>query len=96
VDGSDYVFTTEAGTPLDPRNVSRWFANVVEAADVGGSLHTFRHTALTGMALAGVPLPVVSRVAGHESISTTMDLYGHLSEPSARDAVAAAAASLGL
>ena len=63
---------------------------------IGGSLHALRHTALTSMATSGVPLAVVSRVAGHESITTTIDLYGHVTEQAARDAVAAAAGSLGL
>lgn len=114
---SEHVFTTEAGTPLDPRNTGRWFTKLAartsvededgeqaegeqedaeDAKGIGGSLHSLRHTALTSMATSGVPLSVVSRVAGHESITTTIDLYGHLTEQAARDAVAAAAGSLGL
>jgi integrase len=91
-----YVFTTEAGTPLDPRNVSRWYAGLVAQTGVGGSVHTLRHTALTSMALAGVPLHVVSRIAGHESISTTADLYGHVTEEATRDALTRGAEALGL
>ncbi|KRF41270.1 hypothetical protein ASG96_11025 [Terrabacter sp. Soil810] len=94
--GSSHVFTTEAGTPLDPRNVSRWFDTVVKRAGVDGSLHTLRHTALTAMAVAGVPLSVVSRTAGHESITTTVDLYGHVAEDATRDAVEALSRRLGL
>ena len=48
------------------------------------------------MVNAGVPLAVASRVAGHESINITIDVYGHVSEQSARDAVDAAAGALGL
>lgn len=59
-------------------------------------MHATRHTALSGMVNAGVPLAVVSRVAGHESINITIDVYGHVSEQSARDAVDAAAGALGL
>ena len=44
----------------------------------------------------GVPLAVLSRPAGHESITTTIDLYGHVSEDAALHAVPAAAARLGL
>lgn len=91
-----YVFTTEAGTPLDPRNVGRWFTTLARGADVGGSLHTLRHTALSAMADGGVPLVVVSRVAGHESIATTVDLYGHVADDSMRAAVTGAAERLGL
>jgi integrase len=93
---TDYVFTTVAGTPLDPRNVSRWFSALAQRAGVDGSMHATRHTALSSMVSAGVPMSVVSRVAGHESINITVDIYGHVSEQAARDAVAAAASSLGL
>ena len=93
---TDYVFTTEAGTPLDPRNVSRWFTGLTKAAQVGGSLHTLRHTALTTMAMGGAPLSVLSRIAGHDSIATTIDLYGHVSEQAAREAMLVAETGLGL
>ncbi|MGY4642535.1 integrase [Cellulomonas sp. URHB0016] len=59
-------------------------------------MHAARHTALSGMVNAGVPLAVVSRVAGHESITITIDVHRHVREPSARDAVDAAAGALGL
>ncbi|WP_203883251.1 tyrosine-type recombinase/integrase [Planotetraspora kaengkrachanensis] len=36
--------------------------------------HTFASTALA----EGVPISEVSRWLGHESITTTVDLYGHL------------------
>src|SRR6478609_4650997 len=76
--GSEHVFTTEAGTPIDPRNFSGWYSKLAKEAGLPGSVHTLRHTALTGMLLAGVPLLVVSRLAGHESIQITADLYGHV------------------
>jgi integrase len=94
--GSAHVFTNEAGLPLDPRGVSRWFTNLAGQTGVGGSLHSLRHTALTTMATAGVPLSVLSRLAGHESISTTVDLYGHLSDDAARDATTRGSDALGL
>lgn len=68
----------------------------VDKAGTGGSLHTLRHTARSGTAKAGVPLPVVSRSAGHESISTTVDLYGHLTDDASRDAMNRGAGALGL
>jgi hypothetical protein len=46
--------------------------------------------------VAGVPLSVVSRTAGHEAITTTVDLYGHVSEDATRDAVEALSRRLGL
>lgn len=40
--------------------------------------HELRHTSATLMILNGVPLEVVSEQLGHASITTTANLYGHL------------------
>jgi integrase len=47
------------------------------------------------MIQAGVPLPVVQAHLGHESITTTVDRYGHLDRTSHEAAAAAIAAALG-
>lgn len=41
-------------------------------------LHDLRHTHASWLIDAGVPLPVISKRLGHSSISTTVDVYGHL------------------
>ena len=41
-------------------------------------LHDLRHTHASLLLLKGVPMVVVSRRLGHASITTTIDLYGHL------------------
>lgn len=53
-------------------------------------VHDLRHTHASRLIDAGVPLPVVQRRLGHESITTTVNTYGHL----AVDADARAAAAL--
>ena len=45
-----------------------------------GGWHGFRHGAATRLVEAGVSLPVVQQALGHSRISTTIDLYGHLSQ----------------
>lgn len=42
-------------------------------------IHDLRHTHASWLINAGVPLPVIQRRLGHESITTTVDRYGHLS-----------------
>jgi len=42
-------------------------------------LHDLRHTHVSWLIAAKVPLPVISKRLGHSSISTTVDVYGHLS-----------------
>lgn len=51
--------------------------------------HDLRHTCASWMIQAGVPLPVIQQHLGHESITTTVDRYGHLDRSSG---VAAASA----
>lgn len=51
--------------------------------------HDARHTCASWLLAAGVPINYVQAHLGHESITTTVDRYGHLM-PAARQAVAGA------
>jgi integrase len=50
--------------------------------------HWFRHTHATALLLAGTPLHVVSRRLGHQSVQTTMNTYGHVTEDAELEALA--------
>lgn len=50
--------------------------------------HALRHTCGSWMLNAGVPITVVSRHLGHESIQVTVDIYGHLDRTVAAQAAA--------
>ena len=52
--------------------------------------HWFRHTRTTLLLRRGVPIEVVSTLLGHSSITTTLEVYGHLSVEDARRALEAA------
>lgn len=96
---SGFVFATEFGRPIDPRNLFRAFVAAVKRSGVdpeGVGLHTLRHSAATGMLDAGVPLHVVSRILGHSSVAITGDIYGHADDARQRDAVDVLGAALGL
>ena len=41
-------------------------------------VHDLRHTFASWAIQANIPLPVIQRQLGHESITTTSDVYGHL------------------
>ena len=47
-----------------------------EPASEGGPY--LRHACASWLVAAGVPLPVVQAHLGHESIQTTIGVYGHL------------------
>jgi integrase len=48
--------------------------------------HTLRHSYVSMMLEAGVPIRVVSELVGHASTALTSDLYGHVAERVNREA----------
>lgn len=83
------VFTTPRGTPLEPRNVSRAWDTMIAVAGVKRiRIHDARHTALVLLLGQGASLDDVKRQAGHETIATTSDIYGHLVEGRSRELAA--------
>lgn len=56
---------------MAPPSLSREFARDAKAAGIGGSLHTLRHTYISHLVRAGVPLRTVQIYAGHAHYTTT-------------------------
>jgi integrase len=52
-------------------------------------IHDLRHSHASWLVAAGTPLPVVQARLGHESITTTIDTYGHLMPAQTVEAAAA-------
>jgi integrase len=75
---NDLVFATSLGTPIEPRNLSRFFHSVRERADLGHvRLHDLRHTCITLLLSMGTPPHIVQAIAGHSHIDVTMTIYAH-------------------
>jgi integrase len=75
----DFVFTTGIGTPLEPRNLERAFAQILAIADLPHSrIHDLRHTAATLLLSQGVHPRVVMELLGHSQIAVTMNTYSHV------------------
>lgn len=66
------------GQPWRVRTSPRTPAPVGQRLGKRPRVHDLRHTCASWMIRAGVPLPVIQRHLGHESITTTIDRYGHL------------------
>jgi integrase len=82
------VFTTEFGTPVDPRNLLRTMQTAASAAGVNDAVvHTLRHSAASAWLESGVHIKAVSDMLGHSSIAITADTYGHTGDDTARAAV---------
>jgi integrase len=93
----EWVFTNSGrstnGGPDDPVRGPNFYSNVwvpalARAKEAGLTkkprVHDLRHTNASWLIQAGVPLTVIQRHLGHESIQTTSDRYGHLDRRSSR------------
>lgn len=77
-DDQDLVFAMEDGTPIFPRQFSKWFREHLQESGLTRiRLHDLRHTHATLSLRAGVHVKVVSERLGHASIKITLDTYMH-------------------
>ena len=75
----DWSSHREDGRPPRPEYATRHFQAIAERAGLPAiRLHDLRHHASLALA-AGVEMKVVSDRLGHSQISTTADLYTHVS-----------------
>jgi integrase len=80
----ELVFATTTGRQLkNARFANYYWRPAVERAQAVGlekspRIHDLRHTHAAWLIAAGRPLPSIQRRLGHESITTTVDTYGHL------------------
>ncbi len=89
--GHEWIFRSEAGTPIDPGNaLKRKLHPAAKAIGIRlGGWHDFRHTFSTAMSKAGVRLKVRSEVLGHGKRTGVLahDVYDHASENEIRQAL---------
>ncbi|MFJ1706793.1 tyrosine-type recombinase/integrase [Kitasatospora sp. NPDC088346] len=84
------VFCQPDGAPLRPQQLLVTLRR--RSAEIGLpriGVHDLRHTAASIMISSEVPLAVVSKTLRHSTLSTTVNIYGHLLPHAARDAVTA-------
>jgi integrase len=74
-----YLFTTRHGTPIEPRNLTRMFAQICEKHQLRRiRLHDLRHSCVSLLLALGVHPRVVMEIVGHSAIEMTMNVYGHV------------------
>jgi len=77
---SDYLFCSVLGSPIEPRTFQDTFYSLIKKSGVEtANFHCLRHTFATRALEAGIPAKTVSEILGHANISTTLDLYSHVS-----------------
>ncbi len=72
----DCVFVGKAGKRLHPTTIRNWFDELLDNAGVKHySVHSLRHTNITLLMIAGVPVVTVSNRVGHSKSMTTLNVY---------------------
>lgn len=74
-----FIFESEAGTPVHPRNLLRHFYSVLDTLDIPRiRFHDLRHTCATILLQRDVHPKKVQELLGHSSITLTLDTYSHI------------------
>ncbi|MFD4867015.1 tyrosine recombinase XerC [Streptomyces sp. NPDC058412] len=85
---SGLVFCRPDGQPLRLHTVLDRLRQLSQEAGVPRvTVHDLRHLAANITITAGVPLTVVSKTLRHSTLSTTANIYSHLTQQAAREAV---------
>jgi integrase len=75
---NERLFTQINGLPIDPNSVTRWVKKFQTANDLPKfTPHTLRHTNISMLIAANVPIRNIAQRAGHAKLSTTQDIYAH-------------------
>jgi integrase len=84
---SGLVFTSTVGTVIEPRNLNRFFDELIAKARVRRiRFHDLRHTCASLLLAQNVPARVVMEILGHSQLAMTTDLYSHVMPTALREA----------
>lgn len=75
---TDYIFVTDGGLPYDLNFVNKILRKINFHKHI--STHTFRHTHISFLAEANVPLKAIMERVGHNEPRTTLAVYAHVTD----------------
>lgn len=81
IEFNDYIFLNKNGRPIANDNYDSSLKVACKHAGIKQiSMHTLRHTFATRCIESGMKPNTLKKILGHSNISTTMDLYAHVTE----------------
>lgn len=87
----DYIINNGKGKPVAMNTITNTYKAMVKAAglpsDKHVTLHGLRHSGISYMLRHGMPIEVVSKMAGHKSIQITLDTYYSVLEEQKHNAI---------
>ena len=85
---NDLVFAKPDGNFEDPREIIKKLHKLLEQAGVRKCrFHDLRHSFASVLLNEGESMKNIQELLGHSSITTSMDIYGHLSEKAKRSSI---------
>ena len=97
-DRGGFVFTSNVGGPIEPRNLSRWHAGLCDELGIEEKgLHAMRHSAASSWITTGTDARTVAELLGHaDGGALALRVYATSSDELRRKAVEDRARRLGL
>lgn len=89
-DNRGFVCAWEDGRPFDPKYVSKAWPEIVKGDNNipdGARFHDLRHTHATILLSQDVNLKTIQERLGHESATTTIDVYSYVTSAMQQKAV---------
>lgn len=85
---NDRIFVTSGGKPISNQHLNVSLRGLLKQAKIDKdiSCHDLRHTGVSFYLRKGMPVDVVSKMAGHSDITTTLRIYNHVTNDKIVDA----------
>lgn len=84
----DFVLSNKYMNPIDPRTIQEFFKRMqVKAGIEHHKFHALRHTFASKAIKVGTSDKVISMILGHSDVSTTLNIYTHISDDMARNLI---------
>ncbi|MCI2172369.1 tyrosine-type recombinase/integrase [Schleiferilactobacillus perolens] len=83
-DDEQLLFVTRSNKAIPLALADKWLAAVIKKNNLTPviNLHRTRHSFVSNLLLAGVPVPTVMKLAGHSRAETTLAIYSHINQKS--------------
>ena len=77
-ENSNRVFTTEFGADMHPDTPSKILKKIIEKYNLTSiNFHGLRHTSISLQIRSGIQAQIISKRAGHSSVTVTHNIYSH-------------------